>query len=114
MRINANLLVSCLALLTTAAMLLGEPALSHGDAWWIMAQPSYIDAKGQHCCGPSDCEPVPARVEIIERSDGILVNGHLLPHGQRGIYWSRDDRWWVCIDPMSRKPKCVFRPQPVM
>ena len=84
-------------------------AFAHGDAEWIMREPRYIDRNGIHCCGPSDCGPVPDS-EISETNDTISHGGETLQKRDRGSYWSIDHQHWVCrrYDGL----KCIFRPQP--
>jgi hypothetical protein len=101
-----------ITVLTGLGILLPWTVAAHGDAWWIARYPGYVDRLGRHCCGPSDCEPAPPGLSIRELGDGVVIDGHLLRYGEPGVYWSRDERWWVCVDLVSRKAKCVFRPQP--
>jgi hypothetical protein len=84
-------------------------AFAHGDAEWIMREPRYVDRVGIHCCGPSDCGPVPAG-EITETDNSVSHGGQTLMKRERGVYWSIDERHWVCrrFDGL----KCIFIPQP--
>lgn len=104
MHVILGTLIAALALLYCAI----TPARAHGDATWIMQEPRYVDPLGIHCCGPSDCEPVPDS-EIDESQDIITHRGDPLSKRERGVYWSIDDRYWVC---RRENVKCIFRPQP--
>lgn len=110
-RIFPLFVVLCLLLGVRAA-----PAFAHGEAEWIMKDPTYVSAFGQHCCSPQDCERIPASV-IREHGHDI----HLLPtsqvfrKGAAGTYPSRDSSWWWCkqlLMPGQSHPsvRCVFFP----
>lgn len=83
--------------------------LAHGDAEWIMREPGYRDAQGAHCCGPTDCAALPPGA-VAETPDGyrIVATGELMRWGERGVYLSRDDRYWACT--RGGITRCLFIP----
>ena len=94
--------------LALALMLLAFPALAHGDAAWIMNDKRYVDAEGLHCCGPSDCYPVAAdAIEVNPRS--VTFGGQSLSTARAGVYWSIDQRGWVCV--RGGRLRCAFPPR---
>lgn len=106
----------CLLLLPAVAFAQnsGDVLLAHGEAAWIMHEPRYVDATNRHCCGPVDCAPL-ADGEMLETKDGIrdTVTGDLLKWGEKGIYRSRDARWWGCRSPGfdgKLRTRCAFPP----
>jgi hypothetical protein len=104
-------------MLVVLVFVIGSAAFAHGDAEWIQRNPEYVDKLGHHCCGPQDCERIPAD---LMRQDGQDI--HILPtrqkfrKGERGTYQSRDSSWWWCKSrefPEFIKPppiKCIFFP----
>jgi hypothetical protein len=107
-----------------AAILLFLPmvASAHGDAAWIMADARYVSDRGVHCCGPNDCERMPAAVKARLKPvpNGWELDGVTFKHGARGMYALIDSNWWWCVlpefvgidaVPTAMKPRCLFEPQ---
>jgi hypothetical protein len=105
-----------LVLLLVLPALAAAPALAHGEAEWIMNDPAYVSAFGQPCCGPTDCERIPASFIREEGRDiHVLPTGQVFHKGSAGAYPSRDDSWWWCKQPMlpgqsHPSVRCVFFP----
>lgn len=93
-----------------AIVLMSGAALAHGDAEWIMREPGYVSNAGSHCCGPSDCERMPADVEARLRQipGGWELDGVTFKYGEKGMYASVDSGWWWC---RIGTPRCLFEPQ---
>ena len=92
-----------------AAAVLTAFLLAHGDAAWIMTEPRYVAASGSHCCGPSDCERMPAEVQkrLKQIDGGWELDGVTFKYGERGMYHSIDSDWWWC---RIGEPRCLFEP----
>lgn len=100
--ILAGLVLFVIAVLWSAAV------WAHGDAEWIMNERRYVDAEGLHCCGPADCYPVDAdTIEVNSRS--VTHGGQSLPTSRAGVYWSIDQRGWVCV--RGGVLRCAFPPR---
>ena len=112
-RSTANGLLLALLLLPCVR---AAPASAHGEAEWIMKDPTYVSAFGQHCCGPQDCERIPASFIREEGRDiHLLPTGQIFRKGAAGAYPSRDGSWWWCkqqLLPGQSHPlaRCVFFP----
>jgi hypothetical protein len=84
---------------------IAAPALAHGEAEWIMANPTT-----RHCCGPQDCRPL-ADHEISQRDGAWYVNGYAVT--PRLVYPATDGtgRFWACFQtPALVQPNCLFIP----
>jgi hypothetical protein len=92
-RIAGVTLFVCLML--AAAM--GQPR-AHGEAAWIMEDPSYVTGAGAHCCGPNDCERAPDGA-VLETAPGewLVQSTHqVFKQDQKGVYPSKKGAFWWC------------------
>lgn len=91
----------------------GGLAYAHGSAAWIEAQPFYKSPNGSKCCGPRDCEPVPAG-EVQQLRDGWYIPStrQFLTLNDPGVFLSEDSRYWWCRrntdNPDAKKVVCLF------
>lgn len=76
-------------------------ALAHGDASWIMLNPSTA-----HCCGPDDCAPVDDAL-VTQQGDGWVFEGKLYRPGDPNVHPSINGRFWACRFP-SGEIRCFF------
>lgn len=96
------------------AVLVPTLALAHDDAAWIMAEPGYLAASGQHCCGRTDCRRAEPG-EVVEIAPGVWRAGKrgeitaTFREGERGTYVSRDYSPWLCqYERAQLPPRCLF------
>ena len=74
------------------------PARAHGEAAWIMEEPSYVTGAGAHCCGPTDCGRVPDG-EVVETAPGewlVRSTHQVFKQDQKGVYPSKQGAFWWC------------------
>jgi hypothetical protein len=105
------------AVAVAALALLAPVAWAHGDADWIMADRAYKDLAGTHCCGPSDCEPVPVESATYSR-DGWTFLTDIGPvffaHAAKNLYQTADHRGgrpficWVNANNHAAGVRCGF------
>lgn len=86
-------------------LLLAAPALSHGDASWIMTDPDT-----RWCCGPGDC----FELHDVARSRAGWTFPHprtgaatTVPYTFRARYPSINAHFWVCIQ-YDGAVRCFF------
>jgi hypothetical protein len=94
-----------LVLASVISIAIAAPAGAHGEAEWIMANPTT-----RHCCGPQDCRPL-ADHEVSQRDGTWYVNGHAVT--PRLVYPATDGtgRFWACFQmPALVQPHCLFIP----
>ena len=93
------------ALLIAALLLPGQIVMAHGDAWWIMADPSTA-----YCCGPQDCAPVqPGEIVRIPGGWRHVPTGTVLGDESASVYRrSIDAQAWRCI--FNGTLRCLFLP----
>jgi hypothetical protein len=98
--------LASLSLLFGVLFLIG-PAMGHGDADWIRANPAT-----SYCCGPTDCAPL-ADGQVVEERDGWLVlpPGQHLKQNDPNVFPSADSRYWACRYP-GQGIRCFFYPRP--
>lgn len=96
--------------LAILSLCLTSPALAHGDADWIMHEPSFVSEYGTHCCGPKDCQRMPQDViaRLVKTPNGYTLDGVSFTYGNKGMYTSIDSDWWYCA--WGEGPKCLFEP----
>lgn len=80
------------------------PARSHGDAQWIQ-NGNYRAQTGEHCCGISDCGPVPVQ-DIRHVRGGYEVRGFFVKMAD--TLPSTDGQYWACTKPGGIR--CFFAP----
>jgi hypothetical protein len=86
-------IISCLVLSAFS-----PAARAHGDAAWIMENPSYVTGTGSHCCGPNDCERVPNGA-VVEKAPGkwlVKPTGQTFHQSDKGVYPSKRGSFWWC------------------
>lgn len=92
--------VAILALLTWV-----YDAHGHGDAAWI-------ERDHPECCGPADCEAVPASaVRLTDAGWQVKDLDGTLP--RKLVRPSKDGQWWACRYPWWQI-RCLFRPRSMM
>ena len=79
-------------------------ALAHDDARWIQ-DGNYRAQSGEHCCGISDCGPVPVH-DIRHVLGGYEVRGIFVPMAH--VLPSTDGQYWACVKPGGIR--CFFAP----
>jgi hypothetical protein len=83
------------------------PAMCHGAADWIRANPATSS-----CCGPTDCAPLPDGQVVEERNGWFVVPfGQHFKQGDPIVFPSTDNRYWACRYP-GQGVRCFFYPQP--
>lgn len=92
------------------APILVSRAYAHGDAAWIM-----LNAATRACCGPQDCHALPeGSAHQVGIAEWVLpALGVRVREGDKNLYASIDDRWWVCLKP-DGGVRCVFKPVPAV
>jgi hypothetical protein len=100
-----------------ASLLWITPADGHGDADWIMAERAYRDVNGTHCCGPSDCHPLPVENAVYNRDGWTFITeagNFFYRHDAKSLYQTADPRGgrpficWRNINDKSLGPRCAF------
>ena len=80
---------------------------AHGIYAWIN-DGGYKGTDGLHCCGWQDCMEVPAD-SVKPNADGQSYSTPKGDIGNKGIYYSRDGKTWICRF-QGGPPKCLFVP----
>jgi len=82
-----------------AAPAIAQQSTPHvGPGEWIPANPAYVTAEGQHCCGTEHCRP-PKADEIIRINGGWLhiPTATMLMDGDVGVYPSKEVQSFACV-----------------
>ena len=85
----------------------GPLMLVHFEYAWIN-DGGYKGTDGLHCCGWQDCMEVPAD-SVKPNADGQSYSTPKGDIGNKGIYYSRDGKTWICRF-QGGPPKCLFVP----
>jgi hypothetical protein len=87
------------------SMIVARSANSHGDAAWIMQNPSTA-----YCCGPNDCTRLPKdTVRAVTQGYLVTFGGAPVVVPFEKTLKSADDDFWACIPPGGAM-KCFFAP----
>lgn len=105
-----NKVLLALVVAIVASVRVERQAHGHGPAEWI-ERGLYRDPRsGELCCGPEDCQVVPAR-DVVETGDGwqVLSSGERIP--RREALKSHDGDFWRCQRTDGSR-RCWFFPVP--
>jgi hypothetical protein len=93
------------ALVAVFLLLLAPVAAAHDHAAWIMR-----DTQLSWCCGPKDCERVPARVRFTPSGWAVRGWKGALKPGARGLYFRKtpDGGPWGCRNTDTNAIRCLI------